>query len=370
EDQAARRTQPPKDMSAMDGYAARAADIASVPATLSCIGEAPAGRSFPGTVGPGECVRIFTGGAVPEGADTIVIQEDTGRDGDKVLVRESSKPGTWVRPAGLDFAEGEVLLEAGRVLTARDIGLAAAMNLPWLPVRRKPRVALLATGDEIVNPGEPLGPDDIVSSNSHGLSALVQACGGEPVNLGIARDDADSLRRLAAGARGADILVTSGGASVGDHDLIRSVLGDADLEVDFWRIAMRPGKPLIFGHFGDVPLLGLPGNPVSAMVCSLLFLRPALRRMRGLPDAGAPTLRARLAAGLRANDRRQDYLRARLATGADGAREVTAFEKQDSSMMRLLQRSDCLIVRPPHAPALDAGNWVEVLQFCSEDGGI
>jgi molybdopterin molybdotransferase len=261
-----------------------------------------------------------------------------------------------------------VLLGAGKRLNARDIGLAAAMNLPWLPVRRCPRVAILATGDEIANPGDPLGPDDIISSNSHALGALVRAAGGTPINLGIARDNADSLQRLADGARGADVLVTSGGASVGDHDLIRTVLGDPDsggatLALDFWRIAMRPGKPLIFGRLGDVPLLGLPGNPVSAVVCATLFLRPAMRRMLGQAAVSPPLRRARLAADLPANDRRQDYLRASLAIAGDGRLEATAFTRQDSSMLALLQRADGLIVRAPHAPPLAAGGTVDVLVF-------
>ncbi len=375
EDQAARRTQPPKAVSAMDGYAVRAADVAAVPASLTVIGEAPAGHAFDGSVGGGEAVRIFTGGVVPDGADAIVIQEDTARDGDTVTVNEGAAAGSYIRPAGLDFSEGDRLLNAGTRLSARDVGLAAAMNLPWLPVRRRPRIAILATGDEIANPGDPLGPDDIVSSNSHALGALVRACGGEPVNLGIARDDADSLRRLAAGARGADALVTSGGASVGDHDLIRDVLGAGDgggaaLEIDFWRIAMRPGKPLIFGRLGDVPLLGLPGNPVSAVVCATLFLRPAMARMLGLAETAPPLVTARLGADLPANDRRQDYLRARLSRADDGTLEATAFERQDSSMLALLQQADGLIVRAPHAPPLAAGEAVAVLSFGGDGPSI
>jgi molybdopterin molybdotransferase len=233
EDVASRRTQPPQAVSAMDGYAVRAADVASVPASLNVIGSAPAGAPFDGSVKAGEAVRIFTGAAVPAGADAIVIQEDTERDGDTVIVKEGVAAGRYVRPAGLDFATGDVLLEAGRVLNARDIGLAAAMNVPWLKVRRQPRVALLATGDEIVLPGEDFGPSDIVSSNTFALDGLVRASGGVPITLGIAADNEASIRALAEGAQGADILVTTGGASVGEHDLVQAALGDAGLKVDF-----------------------------------------------------------------------------------------------------------------------------------------
>ncbi|MCZ6840557.1 MAG: molybdopterin molybdotransferase MoeA, partial [Alphaproteobacteria bacterium] len=240
EDVASRRTQPPQAVSAMDGYAVRAADVASVPARLNVIGAAPAGTPFEGSVSEGTAVRIFTGAALPTGADAIVIQEDTERDGDTVIVNDSVSAGHYVRPAGLDFHIGEVLLEAGRVLNARDVGLAAAMNVAWLRVRRQPRVALLATGDEVVLPGEDLGPSDIVSSNTFALDGLVRASGGVPITLGIAADDVASIRALADGARGADILVTTGGASVGEHDLVQTALGDVGLRVDFWQIAMRP----------------------------------------------------------------------------------------------------------------------------------
>jgi molybdopterin molybdotransferase len=362
EDVAARVTQPPVAMSAMDGYAVRAADVATVPATLRQVGAAPAGGAFDGAVGPGECVRIFTGGPMPRGADAVVIQEDTMADGAAITVREGVTPGRYVRPAGLDFKAGDVGIRAGRLLNARDIGFAAAMNHPWLKVIRKPRVAIISTGDEVVLPGDPLGPHQIVSSNGPSLAAFVAASGGEPVNLGIAPDSAAALQSMADGARGADLLVTTGGASVGDHDLVRSALGERGLVLDFWQIAMRPGKPLIFGRIGDTPLLGLPGNPVSSLVCALVFLRPALNRMLGLPeptDTERPT--ARLGRDLEANDRREDYLRAALTVDAAGRLVATPFEKQDSSMLSLLAKADCLVVRPPHAPAAKAGEAVEIV---------
>ncbi len=364
EEVAARVTQPPAALSAMDGYAVRAEDVATVPATLTVIGEAPAGRAFAGTVDAGQAVRIFTGGSLPDGADAIVIQEDTERAGDRVTVREAVVAGRYVRPAGLDFKAGTVGVPAGKRLTPRDIGLAAAMNVPWLSVYRRPRVAILATGDEIVLPGDPLGPDRIVSSNSWALGAFVEINGGEAINLGIAPDDRESLARMASAAHGADLLVTTGGASVGEHDLIQEALGDIGLELDFWKIAMRPGKPLIFGRIGDIPLLGLPGNPVSSLVCALVFLAPLLDRMRGL-EPSQRTVRATLGADLAENDRRQDYLRSTVATAPDGRPVATPFGKQDSSMLSRLAWADGLIVRPPHAPAAATGDEVDFLPFAT-----
>lgn len=360
-DMAARLTQPPADVSAMDGWAVRTADIATLPATLRRIGSAPAGQPFAGTVGAGEAVRIFTGGVLPAGADTVVIQEDCDDHGETVTVREGTGPGRWVRPAGLDFRAGGTMLRAGRRLTVRDVALCAAMNVPWLAVHRRPRVAILATGDEIVRPGEPIGPGQIVSSNSIALTAMVARCGGEAIDLGIAADTDDSLKRLAAGAAGCDLLVTTGGASVGEHDLVRSALGTEGLALDFWKIAMRPGKPLMFGRFGATPMVGLPGNPVSSLVCALLFIRPALRRMQGEDATATLTHRARLGAPMAANDRRQDYVRAALGPGPDGLPVATALPKQDSSMLSFLAKADCLIVRPPHAPAAAAGDMVEIV---------
>ena len=344
-----------------------AEDLAAIPVELRIVAEVPAGAGFGGHVGSGEAARIFTGAPMPAGTDTIVIQEDTQRDGDRVRVLEGAARGRYVRREGLDFAEGDVLLRPGKRLTSRDIGLAAAMNRPWLFVHRRPRVGILSTGDEIVMPGDPIGPHQIVSSNSLALAALVAACGGIPVSVGNAPDDPAALRQVAAATRGVDLLVTTGGASVGEHDLVRDVLGADGLELDFWQIAMRPGKPLMVGRYRGTPMVGLPGNPVSTLVCALLFLRPALDRLSGVaaPAEAAPT--ARLGTALPKNDRRQDYLRARLARAADGALETLPFEVQDSSMMRLLSEADCLVVRPPHAPAIAAGATVPIVPF---PGGV
>jgi len=369
EDVVARRTQPPVAVSAMDGYAVRAADVATVPARLTCIGEAPAGGAFSGTVGPGQAVRIFTGGPVPDGADAIAIQEDVVVYGADIVVHEGAPEGRYIRPAGLDFRAGTVGLKAGRRLGPREIGLAAAMDVPWLQVRRRPRVALLATGDEIVMPGDPVGPNQIVSSNVLALAAFVAERGGVPIDLGIARDTVQSLQAKAAGAVGADLLVTTGGASVGDHDLVQEALADRGLAIDFWKIAMRPGKPLMFGRFGEVPLIGLPGNPVSSLVCALLFLGPILDHMLGLPATEPRTAAARLGIDLAANDRREDYLRSRLTRNDDGELVATPFTKQDSSMMSLLVESDCLVVRAPHAPPARAGDVVTIIPLTPQSDG-
>ena len=326
---------------------------------------ARAGAGFGGHVGPGEAARIFTGAPLPAGTDTIIIQEDTEREGDRVRVLGGAPRGRYVRREGLDFAEGEVLLKAGRRLTARDIGLLAAMNRPWLLVHRRPRIGILSTGDEIVMPGDPIGPHQIVSSNSLALAAFVAACGGIPVSVGNAPDDPEALRQIAAATSGVDLLVTTGGASVGQHDLVRDALAADGLELDFWQIAMRPGKPLIVGRYRGTPMIGLPGNPVSTLVCALLFLHPAVARLSGgaAPAETPPT--ARLGVALPKNDGRQDYLRSRLTNAADGMLEVFPFEVQDSSMMRLLALADCLVVRPPHAAALAAGATVPIVPFPS-----
>lgn len=363
QDLASMRTQPPFSASAMDGYALRHADLAELPAQLSIIGEAPAGHGFSGTINPGEAIRIFTGAPVPEGADTILIQEDSSRDGDFVTAHAKPARGAFVRPAGLDFTTGETLLAAPTILDYRDVALAAAMNHATLPVRRKPIVAILATGDELVRPGEIPGPDQIIASNHAGIAALVEDCGGTPLDLGISPDDpvvmAQHVRK--ALQAGADILVTLGGASVGDHDLVQDVLGAEGMELAFWRIAMRPGKPLMAGHLGKTKVLGLPGNPVSSLVCGLLFLKPLIAAMLGQADIRSDEVQAVLGKDINENDRRQDYVRAALETGLDGQLIATPFERQDSSMLGLLARSGALIVRPPNAPALAAGARVPIL---------
>ena len=356
-----RRTQPPTDMSAMDGFAVRAVDVKTVPVTLKIVGEVAAGGCFTGVIKTGEAVRIFTGAPLPAGADTIIIQEDTEFDAGQVTVKEEAAKGTYVRPAGLDFKEGQIGLVAPRRLTARDIGLLAAMNIPWVTVRRKPVIALLSTGDELVRPGEPVGESQIISSNSLLIGAMIEAAGATALDLGIARDTEADIREKARSARSADMLVTLGGASVGDHDLIQPALASDGLNVDFWRIAMRPGKPLMFGQLKGQPLLGLPGNPVSGMVCSLLFLLPALDALVGLPPQRPPQLPARLAHDLKANDQREDYMRAEIIGMENGIPVVRLFDRQDSSMLSVLAAADCLVMREPLASALPKGSEIMMI---------
>lgn len=356
----ARLTQPPADVSAMDGYAVRAAD-ATLGARLVMIGAAPAGRPFAGEVGPGQAVRIFTGGFVPAGADGILLQEDAEEANGAVTARDAVTAGRWIRRRGLDFAEGEELLPAGRRLTARDVGLAAAANHPWLAVHRRPRIGILATGDEIALPGEPIPRGGIVSSNAHALAALVRACGGEPLVLPIAPDDRDAIAAAATAARGCDMLVTTGGASVGEHDLVRKALGPEGFALDFWKLAMRPGKPLIWGRLGQTPVLGLPGNPVAALVCAVQFLAPAIAVMSGLPAAPPETVLVKAGARLAENDKRFDHLRSTLGTDRDGRLVATPFRMQDSSMLKTLARAEALILRAPFAPAVEEGAEVEAI---------
>ena len=363
EDVAARLTQPPSAVSAMDGYAVRAADVGSVPVTLKQIGVSQAGQGFAGAVGPGECARIFTGAPLPDGADAIVIQEDTTAVNEQITVMESAQSGADVRPAGLDFSVGDILLKTGAVLSARDLGLAAAMNVPWLRVRRRPRVAIVATGDEVMMPGDPIGADQIVSSNSIALAAIVRVLGGEPLGLGIARDTDASLRQVLSGAKGADVLVTIGGASVGDYDLVQKVMAEDGLDLNFYKVAMRPGKPLIFGRWKDIPVLGLPGNPVSAGVTSAIFLRAAINVMLGIGDGGLGTEKARLGCDVKANGMRQEFMRATLDTDSEGNLVTTPFDRQDSAMMASFASADCLVIRPVDAPSAQAGDIVEIVRF-------
>jgi molybdopterin molybdotransferase len=357
-DLAARRTQPPFAASAMDGYAVRASDSAAG-ARLKIVGTSRAGERFGGAVGPGQAVRIFTGAPVPDGADAILIQENAERLGDEIRVDEPPRAGSFIRPAGLDFKEGDVLLKAGRGLDPRALALAAAMGHAALPVRKRPSVAILATGDELVSPGETPGRDQIIASNSVGIAALVRASGGEPFDLGIAADRIEDIGARVEQAAGADILVVIGGASVGEHDLVKAALSAKGMALDFWRIAMRPGKPLMVGTLGRTRVLGLPGNPVSALICGHVFLKPLIRAMLGLaaPDEVAT---ATLGAPMPANDGRQDYVRAKLHA-AEGHRVVTPFALQDSSMLATLAAADALIIRPVLAPPAPAGTSVPVL---------
>jgi len=360
----ARRTQPPADVSAMDGYAVRASDVAKVPVRLKVIGEVAAGRPFARTVGPGEAARIFTGGVMPGGADTVVIQEHARRDGDDVEVERGSAKGRHIRVQGLDFKAGDTLLNAGHRLTARDLALAAAMNHPLVPVHRRPKVAVLATGDELVPPGMEPAPGQIVSSNTIALAALATAQGAIVEDLGIVRDRLDdtvaAVRR--GRTRGADILVTSGGASVGDYDLVQKAFAAEGMTLSFWRLALRPGRPLMHGRLGAMDVLGVPGNPVSAFVCGFLFLVPLIRRLAGRTDLAPATDSALLGCDLPENDERADYLRATLKDGPQGP-VATPFPVQDSSMIAPLAKSDCLVIREPYEPAAKTGSPCRIVKF-------
>jgi len=369
-DLAAQRTQPPADVSAMDGYAVRAADVNSAPARLRRMGEVGAGHPFEGTVGAGEAARIFTGGVVPPGADTIVIQENTTRentkrDGDVVLINQTSGAGRHIRRAGLDFASGAVLLAKGRRLNDRDLALAAAMNHAALPVYRKPKLAVLATGDELVLPGAQPGIGEIVYSNGYATMALARREGCDVVDLGIAPDQLPetiaAVRRARDGE--ADILVTSGGASVGDYDLVQKALAAEGLKLSFWKVALRPGRPMMHGRLGPMHVLGLPGNPVSSYVCGVLFLVPLIRRLTGRADYEPRLEPAQFGCDLPENDERADYLRATLAPGPDGLPVATPCPLQDSSMLAPLAKADCLLIREPHAPAAKAGGRCVILKL-------
>lgn len=349
-------TQPPFDASAMDGYAMRAADIGP-DVRLKLIGESAAGRAFSGAVGAGETVRIFTGAPVPQGADVVLLQEDAVRHGDGTIgMTFFPDKGRHIRPKGQDFLLGQTVIAKGAVMTPPRLMVAAAMNHASLPVLLKPKVGLLATGDELVRPGEPRGDSQIIASNTYAVAAIAMDMGADVVDLGIARDTMDDLAQaiIRAKAGKLDVLVTLGGASVGDHDLVQKALKDAGMELNFWRIAMRPGKPLMVGVLDDMIVLGLPGNPVSSLVCATLFLEPLLALLGGYP-APRRDIDVIVAADLAENDKRRDHLRASLRRSDDGQLIASPFGKQDSSMMNILSQSGCLIIREPFAPALVAG---------------
>ncbi len=364
-DVAALRTQPPQAMSAMDGYAVRSADAAHVAARLKVIGEVAAGRPFDKTVGAGEAVRIFTGRVIPDGADAVIIQEDTVAEGGGITITEAAVAGRHIRPAGVDFREGDVLLARGIRLTDRDLSLAAGMNYPELAVRRRPRVAILATGDELVMPGSTPGPGQIVYSNGYALRALARAEGAETIDLGIAADTVEATTHGIRRARdsGADILITTGGASVGDHDLVKQSLEAEGVTMAFWRIAMRPGKPMMHGRLGAMQVIGLPGNPVSSYVCGFLFLVPLIRRLSGRSVIHHTSETALLGCSVAANDLRTDYLRARLELRGDGVLVATPVDLQDSSLLGNLAAARALVIRAPFAPAAAAGSACELFRL-------
>jgi molybdopterin molybdotransferase len=357
----ARLTQPPFDASAMDGYAVRSADLKRLPATLEVVGEAAAGHAFAGSLGPGQALRIFTGAPVPSGADAIVIQENAERDGGRVIIKKGELDRSHIRHRGLDFYAGAPLLAAGRRLGPREVSLAAAMGYGRVSVHRRPRLALLSTGDELVLPGEMPGPGQIISSNHLGVAAMAEAAGATVDFLGIAPDLPESLAAHFGRAVEADVLVTIGGASVGDHDLVAPVLKAQGMALSFWKIAMRPGKPLMFGRLGRSRILGLPGNPVSALVCTRLFLLPLLRALQGMPNPQEGWRKARTAVPLEANGAREHYMRATARQGEDGLALVTPVNSQDSSLLAPLAEADCLLVRPAGAPRLAAGSLVPIL---------
>ena len=362
----ARLSNPPADVSAMDGYAVRAADTGRG-AVLRVVGEAPAGRPFAGLIAAGECVRLFTGSVMPGGSDAVLIQENASRQENLVEMREPVPAARHIRRQGQDFAVSDVVLAAGRRLSARDIGVAGAANHAWLVCHRRPVIALLATGDEIALPGEPIPPGGIANSNTPMLAAAIRAAGGEALALPPAPDDVRAIAGSLDGLR-CDMLVTIGGASVGDYDLVQSALAECGLAVDFWKIAMRPGKPLMHGllcrqGLQDVPVLGLPGNPVSALVCALQFLLPAIACLSGAASSAPECDQAVLATPLAANDGRADHLRASLTQDDNGRHVVAPFSRQDSGMLRRLADAEALILRPPHAPALASGMPVAIIRL-------
>lgn len=360
-DAAALVTHPPADVSAMDGYAVRAGDVPRVPHTLRVVGESAAGHPYRKPVNEGEAVRIFTGAYVPAGADAIVIQEDTTTDDAAVTVNEKPSLGRHVRPAGQDFKAGDKVLAAPKRLSARDIAVLSSMNHARVTVSRRPVIGVVSTGDEIVMPGEPIAEGQIVSANGPGLCAFIASHGGEPMHLGVVKDDPNALMRVAEHARHLDMLVTSGGVSVGDHDVVKGGLSAMGFKATFHKIAMRPGKPLLYGRLSELPVMGLPGNPVSAMVCAILFLGPALAKLQGLAGDAPLMMSARLASDMKANDGRTDHVRATMRIDRDGIPVVTPFAKQDSAMLSVFAHADALIVRAPDAPAAKAGEMVSVI---------
>lgn len=356
----ARITQPPFSSSAMDGYAVINAE-AQPGMTLKVVGESAAGERFNGRLNSCEAIRIFTGAPVPKGADCILIQEDTIRDGDVITVQENRETSLFIRPAGGDFHKGDVV-KSPRKLSASDIALLASMNIPEVPVARRPVVALIPNGNELVMPGETPGPDQIISSNNFGLKALLEAHGAEVRMLPIAKDTIESLKQAMDLSLGADLVVTIGGASVGDHDLVHKVATDRGMDMDFYKVAMQPGKPLMAGKMDGIPLIGLPGNPVSSMVCGHIFLRPMLNVMLGFSPSPLNREVGILTKDIRQNGPREHYMRACVENTGTG-NQITPFDRQDSSLLTILGQSNALLVRPPNGEPLQKGASVEFVRI-------
>jgi len=358
----ARRTQPPFDASAMDGYAVRAEEIVpGKPVFLA--GTSQAGQRFTGMMQSGECVRVFTGAPMPIGADAVIIQENAKADGNKVVFETQSTPGQFVRKKGYDFVEGTELLQPGAGLTPAMLNLAASANYPQVEVARRPKIAILSTGDELVAPGSELGADQIVASNAFGLTPLLSAYADKIVDLGIIRDDKPALEKAILGAFdwGAEVLITSGGASVGERDYVRDALRDLGVNLDFWKIAMRPGKPLMFGTRGRRLVFGLPGNPISAFVTATVLVRPALRHMTGHTDPFWPFMGVPLVADLPRNGERRHFVRGKLSRNEIGFLEVMPIAETDSGHSSSLAEADALIIQPEDSPGIQAGEIVEII---------
>ncbi len=359
-DVSAKLTQPPFSSSAMDGYAIKLAEL-KAGAKFNVIGEAAAGKAFDGELGNSQAVRIFTGAPVPKGADCVLMQEDTTREGDVITVCDEPSFKTNIRPMGGDFAKGDKF-HAPKRLNAADVALLASMNIGEVPVYKKPVVALMATGNELVMPGEDPGPSQIISSNNFGLQAMLVQAGATVRMLPIARDNIESMNHVFDLCEGADLIVTIGGASVGDHDLVQPVAEKRGMKLDFYKVAMQPGKPLMAGMMGDVAMVGLPGNPVSSMVCGHIFLRPMLDVMLGFEPAAMPKYSGKLGCDIAQNGKREHFLRAKVEPDETGWK-VTPFDRQDSSLLSILTQSNALMVRPPNDPAMKAGDTVEFIKI-------
>ena len=364
QDVSAKLTQPPFDASAMDGFAVRAADVETVPADLKVVEEIPAGHIATREIGPGEAARLFTGSPVPQGADTVIMQEDTTypEDYSSLTINEAPRPGQHIRPRGGDFTTGETLLKAGTRLLPRHITLAAAMNHDVLQVSHRPRVGVISSGDELLPAGTEPGPGQIIASNSIGLCQSLKQWGAHPTDFGIVKDRLADLTSAIARASELDLIVTIGGASVGSHDHVIDAIKGAGGTIELWRVAMKPGKPVILGEVEGTPLIGLPGNPVSAFVAAEIFLRPAVNALSSAKPFAKPFL-VRLATDLPATTTRETYTRATLAPGEDGVPVATPLRKQDSSMLSALSQADVLLKRPLDSPAAAAGDLVEAFSF-------